>query len=292
MPFFYLFVDRYLQIIISRKTIFLIYCPFIISLLIRLCITIKIFTISDSIIKTLLTVEEYASLLFSILMIIVIMSKIIIYERRSISYTVTEVKAKTKWLKQALFAGIIVCVSWIIVIQNSIARFEDDLTKFYPLWITISLLVYWIVYKGIVENQIYNERIILRNKINSDKAPLVAETINEKNQNLYFHIINDIKNQKLYLDPELSLDSVAEKHNISSGYLSKVINNNAEVSFTDFINHLRIEEAKKLLENTEYKNYTIEAIGYESGFNSKSNFYTVFKKETNTTPTAYRKSLK
>ena len=220
------------------------------------------------------------------------MSKIIIYEKRSVRYTVTEIKAKTKWLKQALFAGIIVCVSWIIVIQNSIARFEDDLTKFYPLWITISLLVYWIVYKGIVENQIYNERIILRNKINSDKAPLVAETINEKNQNLYFHITNDIKDQKSYLNPELSLDSVAEKHNISSGYLSKIINNNAEVSFTDFINHLRIEEAKKLLENTEYKNYTIEAIGYESGFNSKSNFYTVFKKETNTTPTAYRKSLK
>ena len=66
MPFFYLFVDKYLQIIISRKTIFLIYCPFLISLLIRLCINIKIFTISDSIIKTLLTVEEYTSLLFSI----------------------------------------------------------------------------------------------------------------------------------------------------------------------------------------------------------------------------------
>jgi AraC-like DNA-binding protein len=61
--------------------------------------------------------------------------------------------------------------------------------------------------------------------------------------------------------------------------------------FFDFINEYRINDAKKLLKDPTKKEITVLEILYQVGFNSKSSFYTAFKKATNQTPTAYRKSV-
>ncbi|NJN50097.1 MAG: AraC family transcriptional regulator [Polaribacter sp.] len=60
-------------------------------------------------------------------------------------------------------------------------------------------------------------------------------------------------------------------------------------NFTDFINQFRVDFAKQMLGNKEFKNYTITAIGLEAGFNSKSSFYAIFKKFTNVTPLEFQK---
>lgn len=59
-------------------------------------------------------------------------------------------------------------------------------------------------------------------------------------------------------------------------------------NFFQFVNSYRIEAVKKILLEPKLK-YSIEAIGYECGFNSKSSFYTVFKNLTGETPVAFRK---
>ncbi|GAA4273680.1 hypothetical protein GCM10022258_29740 [Aquimarina gracilis] len=223
-------------------------------------------------------------------MIAIILLEIHKYEKSKSSYDLLKIKAKTKWLKQALIIGIIVCVSWVFVIKDDIARFEDDLSTYYPLWIIISLLVYWIVYKGIIETQIFNQRLDIRNDI--IKTVPSELKVSQVPDDLFVEVKNSIINNKLYLNPNLNLDFVAKKVDVSTSHLSKIINKNANQSFTDFINQLRVENAKTILLNPEYKNYTIEAIGYESGFNSKSNFYMAFKKETQKTPSAFRSSHK
>ncbi|WP_394972338.1 helix-turn-helix domain-containing protein [uncultured Croceitalea sp.] len=96
-----------------------------------------------------------------------------------------------------------------------------------------------------------------------------------------------IKGEKLFKNPNLKLSDIANQLNISSHQLSQLLNDNLGKSFSLFINEFRIEEAKQLLISSEA--YTIETIGYDCGFNSKSTFFTTFKKITGTTPAKYKK---
>ena len=99
-----------------------------------------------------------------------------------------------------------------------------------------------------------------------------------------------VKNKELYCNPNLTLTDVAKELNIPAHTLSQFLNDNFNKSFSLFINELRIKKAKELL--LLPNPYTIEAIGYESGFNSKSTFYTTFRKITGQTPLEYLKSKK
>ncbi len=71
-------------------------------------------------------------------------------------------------------------------------------------------------------------------------------------------------------------------------HVSRAINENAGKSFSDFINDYRINKAKELLVSNDTKSNTIYAISLDVGFNSKTAFYTAFKKATGETPTQFK----
>lgn len=96
--------------------------------------------------------------------------------------------------------------------------------------------------------------------------------------------------KKLYLEPDISLAKLSKTLGKSTQTTSSVINQYAKRNFNDFINHYRIQEAKKLLSNTESDKYTISSIAFDTGFSSLSSFNSAFKKFEGVTPSAYRKS--
>lgn len=109
------------------------------------------------------------------------------------------------------------------------------------------------------------------------------------NDNAYFkEVCSLMEEEKLYRNPEIKLTSIANQINISSNYLSQLINTITGSNFSDFVNGYRIKEAKLKLVNTAFINYPILSIGLESGFNSKSAFYSSFKKNTGMSPNEYR----
>ncbi len=94
--------------------------------------------------------------------------------------------------------------------------------------------------------------------------------------------------EELYKNPNLKLSDLASKMNMSSHQLSQLLNDNLGKSFATCINEYRINEACEKIENGSY--LKIEEIGYEVGFNSKSTFFSTFKKIKNTTPLLYKQS--
>jgi len=100
---------------------------------------------------------------------------------------------------------------------------------------------------------------------------------------------NIMINEKLFTQPDLKLSDVAGKLDITTHELSKLINENIDKNFTHYINEYRIKEAKQLIKKNSI--YTIEAIGNQSGFKSKSAFYKAFKKFVGTTPAKFKAQL-
>jgi len=95
--------------------------------------------------------------------------------------------------------------------------------------------------------------------------------------------------EELFKKPNLKLPDVAKKLSIPTHRLSQLLNDNFGKNFPQFVNEYRIKAAKELIQNNDI--YSLEAIGYECGFNSKSTFYATFKKLAGTTPAKYKSSL-
>jgi len=98
-------------------------------------------------------------------------------------------------------------------------------------------------------------------------------------------------NEKVFLNPEISLDDLSQKLSVSSKKISQLLNETFHQNYFDFVNSHRIEEAKRLMTESKDPKITVLEIMYQAGFNSKSSFNTLFKKKTGLTPTEYKKNL-
>ncbi len=100
-----------------------------------------------------------------------------------------------------------------------------------------------------------------------------------------------MESEKIYLKPELTMPKLADRVNCSVNHLSQAINSGFGVSFFDFLNSYRIEEAKLMLKNNEPQAQAILDVSFAVGFNSNSAFYAAFKKATGHTPAQFRRAF-
>jgi len=139
------------------------------------------------------------------------------------------------------------------------------------------LIIVLLIFKTNSESTFFNEKEKYKNK------EIDKETLNNIDQKL-----SVIIEKELFLNPNFSLEEAAKELKVTKHILSQYVNEVLGKSFSNLIKEYRIEKAKKLLES--HNNYTIENLGYDSGFNSKSAFFTAFKKTTGLTPAEYQKT--
>ncbi len=113
----------------------------------------------------------------------------------------------------------------------------------------------------------------------------------EESDQLWKQITEVMEKEKAYLNPTFRLNDLAEKTGESLHHISQLINQRQGMSFSDFVNQYRVQEAQSLLRSPRANEITILAIALEVGFNSKTAFYNSFKKITGKTPSAFKKEL-
>lgn len=94
--------------------------------------------------------------------------------------------------------------------------------------------------------------------------------------------------EKLYLDPELTLPQLADRMSVTPHQLSQALNQHGKETFFDFVNRQRVEHFKRMAVDPANAHLSILALAFDSGFHSKASFNAVFKKMTGTTPSAFR----
>ncbi|GHV04527.1 hypothetical protein FACS189416_2990 [Bacteroidia bacterium] len=122
-------------------------------------------------------------------------------------------------------------------------------------------------------------------KIKASKLPVKnGETIQQS-------LLLLVTEKKPYLNPDLKLPELASMLQCPPHDLSQILNDQFHQSFTDFINHYRVEEFKQLLHKDEHDKYTLTALSEQCGFSSRSSFFRIFKNTTGITPLEYLKQV-
>ncbi|MBN2213466.1 MAG: AraC family transcriptional regulator [Bacteroidales bacterium] len=110
-----------------------------------------------------------------------------------------------------------------------------------------------------------------------------------KKEEIKKHIVRFFDKEKPYLDCDFNMDKLSDRLKIPKHYLTEVLNTELQNNFFMFVNKYRVEAVKNRLK-AKSDLYSIEAIGYDCGFSTKSSFFTTFKKITGQTPLQYKKS--
>lgn len=193
-----------------------------------------------------------------------------------------------RWLRYWIlgFAGVFSVVIVVIFLRqflNIDYGFNMDLIFYFLVIALIIALGYF----GIVNQGIFNakgEDLIKKEKY--EKSSLS----DNKSKEIQTKLLKLMSEQKPYLNPKLSLSELANMIDTSPNELSQIINSYQKTNFYEFVNQYRIDEFKN--QATLHPHYSILALAYESGFNSKSSFNDVFKRKTQQTPSKFIESLK
>ena len=231
--------------------------------------------------------HEIFAALYSFAILIVGCVMIRSYEKSNISFNFKIIRQHLTWLKITIALLFLVVFLYLYLMVQVLIN-PTTAVSFYALWIGNSFMIYWLGHIGIYKYGIYKERKEIRKL--SKQVP--SKSLNQTHENENILALQGLmNNKKLFLDSGINLESIASELQLSTGHLSRVINAELKMGFSDYVNSLRVDEAKSYLSNPDFENYTLTAIGLEAGFNSKSTFYASFKKLTGITPLQFKNKL-
>jgi AraC-like DNA-binding protein len=153
---------------------------------------------------------------------------------------------------------------------------------------SLLVLLYIISYYGIRRKEL---KILFNPKENNCHASYKNSNLSKEQKSLIRTKLDDILNKdKLYLNPQLSMDILSSALNIPKYQITEVLSTEIGKNFFQYINSYRVNAVTKMLADKS-NHYSIDAIGYECGFSSKSSFYTFFRSSTGLTPYEYKLRL-
>ena len=178
-----------------------------------------------------------------------------------------------------LFASLSALVFVVLTLYNqnyNIGGFQS----YYLNYLVVTFYIYFLSYTVYIFPEV---------KLVTPRIPAVKSKEKSLEKVIFEELKNKIKENRYFTDPDLNLNKLSAKLNISPRELSRMINIESQQNFNDFLNEFRICYFKNLLQHDEL---SIEGMAYESGFKSKTSFYRAFKKSTGQTPLQYKNSRK
>lgn len=262
--------------IVLQAILCLLYIPF------EHLYDIKIFTIA---LDFLPFAEEFVGLAVSLFLIPLALHHIKHYQKFIKSHYSTIDQKSLLWLLNFLYIILILVFLWLLSFVIWALGYTNETTYTY-VTIGMVIILFWIGYFVIQKYHLFEIVTFTEKKVPKEK---IKKKLSAKTDIYYTELLKLFEEKHLYENIELTLNELAQHLQLSSGYLSQIINEKEQKSFFEFVNFYRVEAVKRKLLDQNYAHYDIFSIALESGFKSKSTFNAVFKKMTQQTPSAYKK---
>lgn len=192
-----------------------------------------------------------------------------------------------KWLRQFIRVFFAFQVLWLIyLIPYVIPKYSNkllDLVDWYPLYVPLAIIIYWLGIKGYMIS--HQTAVTIKKNVNA--ISLLSE---ESIQKTVMLLNKSMEEDKLYLNPNLSLHVVAQHTGLAQKNISAVLNQHLNKSFNEYVNKYRVGEFKKKILQPGLDHLTITGIAFECGFNSQATFQRTFKEFTGMSPGEFRKT--
>jgi AraC-like DNA-binding protein len=217
-------------------------------------------------------------------------------EERQIQVQYNQVELDTRLKEEQLKAA---------EVQNGLYFRTILITTFLLLLLTALFISYYLSYRKkrsayrelVLKSQqwaeVQTENLIIQEEENEADEDVVEE--NELPESYDLELLQRIeklmREEKAYVDSELTIDLVAKKLHENRYYVSHAINKCLLKNFNTYVNEYRIKEAIRLMSDAQAEKLSINEIAYDSGFNDRKNFYRVFKKNTGLSPSVFRNNL-
>lgn len=224
------------------------------------------------------------SFLFPISLVVYTILGVSVLEKEKNNYLFWSADIK-KWLKKFALGMLIIAGMEFCFSLMEYSSLFADFSRF-PFYLvhsfTLSSFVFWISVNGFKQYfplHIYTSRP-------HQESPLIEEKeLSELVKKLTLLMTED----RVYLNPDLNLEILANYLCLSEKHCSYVLNKGVNLNFNNYINTYRIEAFKEKIKAGQHQTYTLTSIAYECGFDSKSTFNRVFKLTCGITPSAYVK---
>ncbi|MEL6812014.1 MAG: helix-turn-helix domain-containing protein [Bacteroidota bacterium] len=183
------------------------------------------------------------------------------------------ISENTQWIRRVVIS--LVIFSILFTLLTIIDYFFLDLNFFgYPIFIIMAVITYWLGLEGFSRrNTVALKEVEIPSEKELEQFKSIAEKIDLK-----------MKKEQLFKNPELTLGLLSEAIDTKPYLVTKTLTSVFNKKFSDYINELRFEELKLLLEKPESDKYTLLSLAFEAGFNSKASFNRTVTKITGKSP--------
>ena len=210
-------------------------------------------------------------------------------------------RVKLNWLRYLTYLSLAMVAGFFL--ENFLRLWDIQLSyQFTFSTILLAVYVYTIGYLGLFKSEVFTASAVansIQDLVPLDENPQEGSSrgkryeksgLSQEQAEQYRNQLLDLmETEQPYQDSDLTLKQLADWLSVSPHNLSEVINTTLIKNFFDFVNEYRVEQVKEDLKDPDKTNLTVLAIAYDAGFNSKSTFYTIFKKATGMTPSEYRR---
>ena len=156
----------------------------------------------------------------------------------------------------------------------------------------IALFSFVYSFYGIKQPVIFGEKLKQDNNEKSETDKYIRSGLKESQAIKYLgQLVKYMDEDRPYLNRDLNIHDLSLMTGIPRHYITQVLNENHKRNFFTFINEYRVKEVINRFQDPKFKNYTILAIAFDAGFNSKTTFNSIFKNQTGSTPSEYREKM-